>query len=218
MSSRDARGGVRKRLAALSATTLVLIAAPIGLGFRVAAADTLSFESGAQEPVVIATTPTGSSGQLPESTDSGTGQEPLTIEDALTPRPDELTQSRITWLRPGVVPVPVSNGGSITIADGVEVTITADPYPPDNFDPSRVNFVVTRNGETVEGATMWTQYDMRLMLHGPFPVDLGTGTAGVFSLVYQPFMFGPWQVDATVTFPGSDPIPFSISIYVWPNT
>jgi hypothetical protein len=218
MSSRDARGGVRKRFAALSATTIVLIVVPIGLGFRVAGADTITFASGTQAPVVTVTSPGDTSTELPDAIDSATGEEPVTIEDALTPRPDEITQSRITWLRPGVVAVPVPNGGAITIADSVEVTITAEPYPPDNFDPARVDFVVTRNGETVEGATMWAQYDMRLMLHGPFPVDLGTGTDGVFSLVYQPFMFGPWQVDASVSLPGSDPIAFSISIYVWPTT
>jgi hypothetical protein len=87
-----------------------------------------------------------------------------------------------------------------------------------DFDPMTVDFALTREGAPVEGATMSVSYDMRFMAHGPFPLDLGTGAAGTFTSTYSFFMFGPWRIDATVVPPGSNPIQFSISIYVWPTT
>ena len=218
MEFREARGGTRTRIAALTALGVVLIAAPVFLGLRMAQAGAITYRTD-ERPAVVITTPGDVPTDLPAVVDSTDGQEPVTIEDALTPRPTEETESRITWLRPDAMPIPVRNGGSIALGDDLEVTITADPYPPDNFDPASVEFALTWNGQPVEGATMTAQYDMRLMLHGPFPVDLGTGADGTFLFTYQPFMFGPWQIDATVMLPGSsDPISFSISIYVWPST
>jgi hypothetical protein len=218
MSSLDARGGSRRRLAALAAAAIVTITVPVGLGLRLAAADAITYTSGTQEPVVIVTNPDGTSATLPEVVEGGTGQEPVTIEDALTRRSDEEIETRITWLRPDGLGVGVVNGGAIDLGSGYAVTVTVTPYPPVNFDPMTVDFAMTHDGATVEGAAMTVSYDMRFMAHGPFPLDLGNGTVGTFTSTYNFFMFGPWQIDATVTLPGSEPIQFSISIYVWPTT
>jgi hypothetical protein len=218
MSVREARGGSRRRTAALAATAVVAIIAPVGLGLRLAAADEITFRSGMQEPIVVVTTPDGSVTELPEVVAGGTGQEPVTIEDALTPRSAEEAESRITWLRPDGLGVPVVNGGSIDLGYGIVTTISVDPYPPVNFDPMTVNFALTKDGAPLAGATMTVSYDMRFMAHGPFFLDLGSGAAGTFTSTYSFFMFGPWQIDATVVAPGSAPIEFSISIYVWPTT
>jgi len=218
MSSLEARGGSRRRLATLATAAAVTIAVPIVLGLRLASADAITYRSGTQDPVVVVTNPDGSSTALPEVVEGGTGQEPVTIEDALTRRSDEEIETRITWLRPDGLGVGIVNGGSIDLGSGYAVAVTVTPYPPVNFDPMTVDFAMTHDGAPVEGATMTVSYDMRFMAHGPFPLDLGAGTVGTFTSTYNFFMFGPWQIDATVTPPGSEPLHFSISIYVWPTT
>jgi hypothetical protein len=218
MTSRDARGGARNRVAALTAAAIALIVTPMGLGFRLAAAEGVTPRSGTQQPVVIVTTPEPGATTLPEVVDVGTGQEPVTIEDALTPRPDAVAESRITWLRADGLGIPVPNGGTIDLGGGIEVAVTVRPYPPINFDPAGVDFVVTRNGAPIPGATMTISYDMRFMAHGPFPLQAGATDTGAFTSEYHFFMFGPWQIDANVAAPGLDTIQFSISIYVWPTT
>lgn len=216
MSSREARGGSRRRLVALATVASATIALPVALGFRMAAADAVTYQTGTEDPIVVTTEPVDPS--LPEVTEGGTGQEPVTIEDALTPRSIEELESRITWLRPDGLGVPLINGNAIDLGSGYAVTVTVTPYPPVDFDPMTVDFALTRDGSPVEGAVMAVSYDMRFMAHGPFPLDLGEGAVGTFTSTYNFFMFGPWQIDATVTLPDSAPIQFSISIYVWPTT
>ncbi len=193
------------------------IAIPVLLGLRLAAAESVTFSSGTQDPIVVTTAP-GDTGALPDPVGEGTGEEPVTIEDALTPRPDDLTQSRITWLRGDGLGVPVSNGGTIDLGEGYAVTVTLNPYPPVNFDPATVDYVLTRDGEPVTGAAITVAYDMRFMYHGPFLVDPSIGVDGAFTSTHSFFMFGPWQIDVTATPPGSEPLTFSISIYVWPTS
>lgn len=201
------------RNAVLAAIAIALIGIPVALGFTLARAGAVTFQSGTQDPIVIA-----GALDLPDVIDSTNDQEPMTIEDALTRRPDELTESRITWLRADGRTFPVANGGSVSIDGGLEVAVTVTPYPPVDFDQTDVGFVVTRNGAPVEGATISLTYDMRFMAHGPFAADVVPATEGSFSFVCRPFMFGPWQLDAVITTPGSDPVPFSISVYVWPES
>lgn len=217
MESREARGGSRPRSVALALATVALIAAPITLGFRLAEAGAVTYRSGTREAIVIVTGPAGAT-TLPEVVDAGDGQEPVTIEDALTPRTDDVAESRITWLRDTGFGEPLPNGGAIPLGDGLAVAVTVVPYPPINFDPATVDFAVTRDGQPVTDAAMTISYDMRFMQHGPFPLDLGTAATGHFTSTYNFFMFGPWQIDATVTLPGAAPVAFSISIYVWPTT
>ncbi len=217
MSSRNARGGSRRRVAAIAAVSALTITLPVLLGLRLAAAESITFRSGTQDPIVVTTLP-GDRGALPDPVDQGTGEEPVTIEDALTPRPDELTQSRITWLRDDGFGVPVSNGGTIDLGDGYAVMVTLNPYPPVNFDPATVAYMLTRDGEPVTGAAITVSYDMRFMYHGPFLADLGTGADGTFTSTHNFFMFGPWQIDVTATPPGAGPLTFSLSIYVWPTS
>lgn len=217
MTSRDARGGTRRRLAAVGAMSALTITLPVLLGLRIAAAESVTFSSGTQDPIVVTTIP-GDAGTLPDPVDQGTGEEPVTIEDALTPRPDDLTQSRITWLRGDGLGMPVSNGGTIDLGDGFAVMVTLSPYPPVNFDPATVDYVLTRHGEPVTGAAITVAYDMRFMYHGPFVVDPVIGADGAFASTHSFFMFGPWQIDVTATPPDHEPLAFSISIYVWPTS
>lgn len=201
------------RNALLAAIAIALIGVPVAMGFTFARAGEVTFQSGTQDPVVIE-----GDWELPEVIDSTGDQEPMSIEDALTRRPDELTESRITWLRADGRTFPVANGGSVSLDGGFEVAVTVTPYPPVDFDETDVGFAVTRNGSPVEGATISLTYDMRFMAHGPFAADAVPAADGGFSFACRPFMFGPWQLDAVIAAPGSDPIPFSISVYVWPES
>src|SRR3989304_2019765 len=130
MTIRDARGGSRRRIAALAAGPLALIALPIVIGLHLAQADAITYRSGTQDAVVIVTEPGTTATELPAAVDASNGEEPATIEDALTPRPDELTESRITWLREDGRNVPVANGGTIDLESGFAVALTVTPYPP----------------------------------------------------------------------------------------
>lgn len=219
MSHRDARGGARARAAALTTTGALLLVLPVLVGFRMAAAGEITYTSGEQDPVIVNPDPGSSATELPEVIDASGGGEPITIEDALTPRSSDVAESRITWLRADGRVIQVPNGGSIDLGDGLQVAVTVAPYPPINFDPATVDFALTWNDQPIEGATMSILYDMRFMEHGPFAIvpDPG-GAMGTFTSQYQFFMFGPWQIDAVVVLPGGRSIPFSISIYVWPTT
>lgn len=220
MQTREARGGFRRHLVVLSALALTLIVTPIALGLQLAHAGAV--DVGTETAAPATTLPSGPtttpSGTLPEVVAGGGGQEPTTVEDALTRLSDEEINSRLTWVRNDGIEVAMLNGGSIPLGDGYEVMVTVEPYPLVNFDPANVSFTLTHDGAPVTDATLTATYDMLYMKHGPFPLSMTPAADGTYrGPSYYFFMFGPWGITTTVQPPGSDPMTFTVSILVWPN-
>jgi hypothetical protein len=138
-------------------------------------------------------------------------------EDALTrPGGDDPGFPRLQFLSDATGEIRVDNGGTVALADGYGVTVSVDPFPPTSFDVD-VTIGLTRDGEPVVGAAVDTVWDMTLMTHGPFTTALTESGDGAYGTSYDFFMFGPWYVDTTVTAPGTEPVTFRLSIYVWPE-
>lgn len=216
MQTRDARGGSRRLQVVLVACGALLIVLPILLGFQVARAGSVTFSTETEAPQVTAPLDPGS-GTLPEAVAGGSGQDPVTVSDALTRLSDDEVKSRLKWMRDDGISVAMLNGGTIPLGNGYEVAVTVDPYPPVNFNPVTVAITLTRDGVPVRDAGIAVQYDMLYMKHGPFPIDLAPDAAGTYTASYYFFMFGPWGITAQVQAPGEAPMSFTISILVWPN-
>lgn len=220
METREARGGSRRHVVAFAVLALALITAPIALGLQMAEAgavdvDTVSAPSATTVPGTPTTAP---SGTLPEAVAGGGGQEPITVEDALTRLSDDEINSRLRWMRDDGIEVVILNGDTIALGNGYEVAVTVEPYPLVNFDPADVAFTLTRDGRPVTDATLTATYDMLYMKHGPFPLAMTAAADGTYrGPEYYFFMFGPWGITTTVQAPGADPMTFTISILVWPS-
>ena len=144
------------------------------------------------------------------------GDAPSTAEEALTRREDAVAGiPRIRYITPVTGEVRLNNGDVIPLGDDVQMAIQVSPFPPDAFEIG-IEFTLTRNGEPITDAAIDTVWDMIVMGHGPFETRIPHISAGTYSVSYDFFMFGPWQLDTDIQIPGIDPIEFSISIYVWP--
>ena len=93
--------------------------------------------------------------------------------------------------------------------------MSISPFPPADFHVD-VGIELTREGQPVTEAAIDTIWDMIFMNHGPFETQIPHVGQGAYRASYDFFMFGPWQLDTTVRLPGSEPIDFAISVYVWP--
>jgi hypothetical protein len=209
----ESRAITAKR-AGLGVAAGILLVVPVVAGWQVA---------GAADLEVAPVDETGPTSELPDLpspgnpvvVESGTGQEPVTADDALTPRPADEATSRIRLLRDDGTQTALLNGDAIQLGDGIEVAVSLSPYPPARFDVN-VGFAVTRDGVPVDDASVSVAYDMLFMTHGPFTKTL-TGIGGEYASDYDLFMFGPWGLEPTITIPGSEPLSFQISVYVWPD-
>ncbi len=219
MSTRaDHRGEFRlRRTVGLTVVALVLLAAPI------AAASAMSGDAGVDVPDVIVTTTiaggggstgSGNTGVIIEQ--GGTGDEPTSAADALTPtNGGDDSPRRIKYLvGDGWVPIP--NGGSVPIDGGMSVTVTLDPYPPVDF-ACRADLYLTRDGAPVTDAEITVVYDMFIMGHGPFDTTFENRGDGHYVADFDFFMFGPWELLPTVRVAGGSTAEFTLSLYIWPN-
>jgi len=144
------------------------------------------------------------------------GDAPSTAEEALTRRDDAVAGiPRIRYITPATGEVRLNNGDVISLGYDVQMTIQLSPFPPDTFK-EELEVTLTRNGEPITDAAIDTVWDMIVMGHGPFETRIPHISDGVYATSYDFFMFGPWQLDTEIQIPGTDPIEFSISIYVWP--
>lgn len=202
----------------LGALLAILLIVPTILGFAVAAAGE-SRPPTATEDVSAASNGTavpGGTNQADLVSRAPLANAPGTAQDALTPQGETaLGIPRITFVSDDTGAIRVENGGTVSLADGYQVTVTIDPYPPSTLRLD-VDLEISRNGQPLNDATIATVWDMTLMTHGPFATTLEPIGDGAFTTSFDFFMFGPWYVDATVSAPGDEPVAFRLSIYVWP--
>ena len=207
-----------RRNAILGVVLAALLVVPTVLGFAVADAGESRPPTAEEE----AAGPVASRTSVPVADQSEyvsrapLSNAPDSAEEALTPRGGEVTDMpRLTFVSEDTGRMRVDNGGTVSLADGYELTVTLDPFPPEDFDVD-VGLQLSRDGEPVTDTTIDTVWDMTIMAHGPFESRLDAGPDGTYSASYYFFMFGPWYVDTTVTPPGSDPFEFRLIVYVWP--
>jgi hypothetical protein len=207
----------RLRTALYGLTLVALLAIPTLLGFRIAAA-------GVTQPPN-----TGEVAELPDRTAAlegldapqiiesrPLGDAPSSTEDALTRRASSDTGiDRLTFIDENGDTFGIDNGTSISLGDGLSLTVLIDPFPPARFDVG-VGFELTQDGVPVTDATFDTVWDMTFMRHGPFLKQLDNSGSGTYAAEFEFFMFGPWEVNTVLTTP-SDRHEFTVSVYVWPN-
>ena len=209
------RGEFRPRRAfGLTIATLLLVITPVALAAR------WSDTPGADVPGLAVTTAGATTAPNPNTgvlvAQGGTGGEPVSAEDALTPtRSADNGPRRIKYLV-GDGWVPIDNGGTVPLGDGLEVTVTLTPYPPTEFDCA-TDFLLTQNGEPVTNAEISLVYDMFIMGHGPFTTPVENLGGGRYRTDHDFFMYGPWELIPTVRIPGNPTTEFTLSVYIWPN-
>jgi hypothetical protein len=196
---------------------VVLLVAPVVLGFRIAKADVTQ----APEPGEIALLPSGAgpsgASDLPQVVeDRPLGDAPGSTEDALTRNTGDASGiPRLTFIADNDDHFSIDSGETVRLGDGVAVTVIIDPFPPTRFDVG-VEYEFTRDGEPITDAIVDTSWDMTFMRHGPFDTRLDPLDGGWYAADYDFFMFGPWQLDTVATIQ-DDQYEFAVSVYVWPN-
>ena len=206
------------RTASYGLLLLLVLIVPTVLGFAVASAD--ESRPPRTGEAMASQTPSVDSAAAPTEqqvvSQVPVGDAPATAEEALTPQEDGIAGiPRLRYITPTTGETRLDNGDVIPLGDEVQMTIQISPFPPDAFDVE-VDFSLTRNGEPITDAAIDTVWDMILMGHGPFETRIPHVADGTYSTSYDFFMFGPWQLDTKLQIPGTDPIEFAISIYVWP--
>jgi len=192
---------------------------PTFLGFAIAS----GAESSPPRPGEPTATPSGLALDSPPSTSQQqvvseipVGDAPSTAEEALTRQDNDVAGiPLLRYSTPATGEIRLENGDVIPLSDDVRLVINLSPYPPNTFDVA-IDFSVTQNGEPITDAVIDTVWDMIVMGHGPFETQIPHVSDGTYSASYDFFMFGPWQLDVEIQIPGTDPIAFAISIYVWP--
>jgi hypothetical protein len=211
--------GESRRTAFYAVLLIVLIIGPTILGFTVASAGV----SQPPDPNTAAPTASASSGTSEVSSDPQlvvtqvpVGDAPSTASEALTRQDDAVAGiPRLRYITPETGEVRLNNGDTIPLGDDIRMTLNVSPFPPDAFDVD-VEIELTRDGQPITDASINTVWDMIVMGHGPFVSPIPHQNGGTYTVHYDMFMFGPWQLDTTLSIPGLDPIEFALSLYVWP--
>ena len=100
--------------------------------------------------------------------------------------------------------IPIRNGGTARIGDGVFAEIFVDPYPTNSLTAWLDLYLADAAGSPISDAHTQILYDMWSMGHGPY-TGLTEGAADghyVFRLDY--IMFGAWEQVLEVRLPDSD--------------
>ncbi len=141
----------------------------------------------------------------------------VSVSDLVRPAPPAGAEpSRLKYLGADG-PVEIGNGAAIPLGDALVLEVFVSPYPPTEFATDVDFYVTTIDGEPVDDADISIVWDMLFMTHGPFfaaPENIG---GGHYLAPLEMFMFGPWELDTTVTAPSTGTSEnVTIAIYVWP--
>ncbi len=204
-----------RRTIALTIVALALLVTPVAIAVQLADSNDVG------PPNVTGTTLSATTATDAEERPAviveqgGSGLEPTSPEDALTPgRSDADGPRRIKYLV-GDAWAPMDNGGSVPLDNDLQITVTLRPYPPIDFE-AQADFLLTRQGVPVTDAEITLVYDMFIMGHGPFTTVAENVGDGHYRSNFDFFMFGPWELIPTVRAPGSATTEFTLSLYIWP--
>lgn len=112
----------------------------------------------------------------------------------------------------------LANGGSLRLGDDVFLSVFLTPYPPSTFDVDVEFRLADAEGRPIDDAVVTVNWDMIFMWHGPFAARVDHIDDGRYIAPLDLFMFGPWEVVATIAAPGHEPLgDVSLTIYVWPE-
>jgi len=115
-------------------------------------------------------------------------------------------------------PEIIDNGGTIPVADDLQMTMTVSPYPPTTFDLEVDLFMKTAAGEPVSDVSVVASWDMMVMEHGPYETPFTNLGNGHYVTSFDFFMFGPWRMTFEVTsIADGRSETVNLSIYLWPE-
>jgi len=209
------RGEFRlRRTVGLTIVALFLLVTPV------AVARQLSSHAALDVPdLTVTTLATGSTDAAGQPVviveQGGSGGEPTSPEDALTPARNHGEGPRRIKYLVGDGWVPIDNGGAVPLDNGMEVVVTLTPYPPIDF-AAQADFFLTSGGVPVTDAEISLVYDMFIMGHGPFTTVAESAGGGHYRSDFDFFMFGPWELIQTVQLPDVPSTEFTLSLYIWP--
>lgn len=91
----------------------------------------------------------------------------------------------------------IVNGGRIALGDGVAAELFMDPFPPDRLR-GVLDVYLEQDAQPVSDGSVYVQYDMLAMVHGPFEGSAEPIGGGHFLVRLDYIMFGAWDQLLTI--------------------
>lgn len=117
----------------------------------------------------------------------------LTEPDVLVSSVDtERSLLQIKYEGSGGDRVPMKNGGTVRLREGLVAEIFVDPFPTNSLTAWIDVYLHTGAGSDFQGANVVISYDMLAMGHGPFLGSADKNPNGHYTFRLDYVMFGSW--------------------------